>query len=61
MVICEGVALPAGMSVDLARRIASLLKDFQGDVGDMAGKSDIEAAVVVFLACSTARIATSSK
>lgn len=51
-VTCEGVVLPAGMSAAAARRIASLLKDYQDDVGDMAGKSDIEAAVMVFLACS---------
>lgn len=51
-VTCEGVVLPAGMSAVVARRIASLLKDYQDDVGDMAGKSDIEAAVIVFLVCS---------
>lgn len=53
-VTCEGVVLPHGMTPSDARRIASLLKDYQDDAGCMKGKSDIEAAVTVFLTCTKA-------
>lgn len=47
--ICDGVVLPDGLCPCDAQQIASMLKDYQDDVGCMAGKSDIEAAVMVFL------------